>query len=296
MARVNIGLGQAKLLCQMQQKERLNFIANGLPIILESARGFWVASGQLADKPREADVLAGFAEEEAAKILILMDAVRCPSHLTHTKIGAIVGRFYEHLARLIYAEAQGWSPAHVSQLREYVDAQRKAHYLEGIAGEYILPNWNVARREGRLYADIEAYEDGVPRWNTPTGSVKPPRLWPPPSAPEALKVAEALSAVGIFSQQGMTATAEIWGQVEFKDTETRADAERLTEQLLKRLIAEGLPSEAATQKDVDVLCRAWQMPMYHLDFKLVDVPLSELREDRDAMRWAEAGYSPGDSY
>ena len=80
------------------------------------------------------------------------------------------------------------------------------------------------------------------------------------------------------------------GQVEFRDAETHADSERLTEQLLKRLIAENLPSEVATQKDVDLLCNAWQMPMYHLDFKMVDVPLSELQERRDAMMWgAEYG-------
>jgi hypothetical protein len=32
------------------------------------------------------------------------------------------------------------------------------------------------------------------------------------------------------------------------------------------------------------------MPMYHLDFKLIDVPLAELQERRDAIMWAEAGY------
>ena len=286
MARLNFGLRQAKLLCRMPTKERLDLIADGLPIILESARGFWNASGQLADKPREADVLEGFAEEEAAKILILMDVVRCPSKLIPQKIGSVVGNFYDHLARLIYAEAQGWKPMHVSQLREYVDSERKAHYLEGNMGEYILPNWNVASRESLLYADIEAYEDGVPQWNKPTSYVSGlPRF-----APTVLQVVEALSAVGIFSRKGLDATAEIWGQLEFRDTESHADTRRLTEQLLKRLILEGLPSETATQEDVNILYESWQMPMYHLDFKLIDVPLAELQERRDAIMWAEAGY------
>jgi hypothetical protein len=64
-------------MCQMSFEHRLAFIAEGLPIILASAEGFWGASCQITDHPREAEVLEGFAKEEAAKILILMDAVRC---------------------------------------------------------------------------------------------------------------------------------------------------------------------------------------------------------------------------
>jgi hypothetical protein len=286
MAKVNIGLRQAKLLCQLPKKERLNLIGEGLPIILESARGFWRASGQLADNsPREADMLEGFAEEEAAKILILIDAVRCPSKLIAERIGDIVRNFYDHLARSLYAEAQGWHAMHVAQLQEYLDTERKAHYLEGYIGEYIVPNWNIITRESQLYADIEASEDEVPRWNEPRSYVS----GLPHFTPTALRVAEALSALGIFTHKGLDATAEVWGQLEFRDTETRADAERLTEQLLKRLIAEGLPSGAATQDDADVLYRSWQMPMYRLDFSLVDVPLSELVAQREANIRAEIG-------
>lgn len=68
--KLNIGLGQARRLCQMKQTNRLAFIAEGLPVILESARGFWSAEKLIETNPREAKVLRGFAEEEAAKILI----------------------------------------------------------------------------------------------------------------------------------------------------------------------------------------------------------------------------------
>jgi hypothetical protein len=84
--RLEIGLGQARLLCQMAEAERLAVIAEGLPIMLASARGFWEASRQLSDRPREANVLEGLATEEAAKILILMDAVRCPRKILPSKL------------------------------------------------------------------------------------------------------------------------------------------------------------------------------------------------------------------
>jgi hypothetical protein len=52
----------------MLAADRLAFIPQGLPIIHASAIGFWSASAALQAKPREAEVLAGFAKEEAAKI------------------------------------------------------------------------------------------------------------------------------------------------------------------------------------------------------------------------------------
>jgi hypothetical protein len=104
MSKLDIGLRQSKVLCQMRHGERLDFIAEGLPIVLESARGFWAASQLLTDKPREADVLEGHAEEEAAKILILLDVIRCPRKLSAAKIGQMVTKFYDHLGPIDLCE------------------------------------------------------------------------------------------------------------------------------------------------------------------------------------------------
>lgn len=290
MARINIGLRQAWRLCQLPHRDRLALIADGLPIILESARGFWSASLQLKDRPREAEVLSGFAREEAAKVLILLDMVRCPPSLVPSKAGAIIGWFYDHLARLIYAKAASWKPMHVTQLQEYVNSERKAHYLEGYVGEYIVPNWSLSSRERLLYADIEACEDEVPAWNKPIGYDS----GLPTFIPSVLRISEALSAVGVFSMPGVIATAEIFGQLEFRDSQGPSDAERLTEELLKRLIAENLPTKDATNNTFSELYRAWQLPMYNLDFNVINVPLAELEEERDALLAAEAGYDPQD--
>ena len=75
--------------------------------------------------------------------------------------------FYDHLARLIYVDAQTWRPVDMNQLQEYVDSHRRSHSLEGYADEYIVPNWTIFSRESELYADIVAYEDGEPTWNEP---------------------------------------------------------------------------------------------------------------------------------
>lgn len=282
-----IGLGQARLLCQMSQEKRLAFLAKGLPVILASAQGFWQASCRLKDMPREAEVLKGFSEEEAAKILILMDGVRCPRNLISSKMGEIVSWFYSHQARLIYANAVNWRPVTVADLREYVNSDRKSHFVDGFAGEYVFPNWSVYQRENRLYADIESYEDGNVGWNSPSCYTDNfPSLVPP-----VLKVAEAMSVVGIFTPQGLKVTSDIWGQITFKNTETFSSARNLTRILIEQLEKENLISRTATKEHVNTLFNDWQLPMYDFDFCQIPVTLEELKEEQERVLWAEIGDS-----
>ena len=286
---LEIGLGQARRLCQMPHEKRLAFLSEGLPITLTSAQGFWQASCQLKDRLREAEVMKGFAEEEAAKILILMDAVRCPKPLVDSKIGKITGWFYDHLARLIYAETVRWRQMDVAELREFIERERESHYLEGFCGEYIVPNWNIYQRESRLYADIATYGDGELQWNRPNLLQELLSASYSPSVLPVLELAEAMSALGIFTHRGLEATSEIWGQVTFTTTETSVGAERLTRQLLKRLYEEELPSPEATQEHAEVLISNWQVPMYDLDLRPINVPVEKLRKEQEQMLWAEVG-------
>jgi AbiV family abortive infection protein len=233
---MQIGLGQARRICQMSATNRLAFIAEGLPIIHASAKGFWFASAQLRENPREAAVLAGFAQEEAAKILILLDVVRCPEKRIADRISKLVNWFYKHHQRLIYAQLAEWWFDDLAALQEAVKPLRKDHDLEGNMGEFIVPNSTLYRRESKLYADVEAYEDGTPVWHAPT-------VWHAPIVPASdfasrmptiVQVVDAMAACGIFTLEGLAITSEVWGQLEFQDKETLRDAERLTQQLLGR--------------------------------------------------------------
>src|SRR5713101_5680762 len=127
----DIGLGQARQICSMPAKRRFEFIAEGLPTIFRSAQSLIKASQTLSDFSREAEILEGHAQEECAKILILIDVVRCPPKRIASRIGPMMKWFYDHLARLIYADAQSWNAGSMVQLQAYVDEERKSHYLEG---------------------------------------------------------------------------------------------------------------------------------------------------------------------
>lgn len=284
------GNRRAGILCNLSRSAQLDLIAEGLPIILASAQGFWEAATEIAERPREARVLQGFCEEECAKILILMDLVRCPQKIAGDRAGKLVGTFYDHLGRLIYAEAQGWKPMHMAQLREYIDGAREGHYLEGNMGEFIVPNASLYRRESTMYADIEVYEDGTPQWSAPSKLMSVSLSFPP----HVLGLAEAMQAAGLFSRRGLQAVSEIWDQVEFVEDENFEDTTRLTRTLFERLDAEKLVTEDATERHAGALMNDWQMPMYNLDFKPVHPRLEDLRAQQEAIFWAEVGVDRGD--
>lgn len=285
--RPDIGLRQAKRLCQMPHNQRLAFIAEGLPIILGSAQGFWKAAEQLGHQTREATVMEGFATEEAAKILILMDVVRCPPKLIASRLNQLMKWFYDHLARGIYAEATDWRPMDLAQLRSYVDSHRQGHYTEGYAGEYIMPNWTVYGRESALYADVELLQDDTLIWCAPRQPVS--TAWSFNRMPAAMRVAEAMQQLGLFTEAGLRATSVIWSSLEYRDKESHHEGRRLTQTLLETLQAEDLLLPTAEQVHVTTLYDDWQIPMYNLDFSLIPVSLEKLQAEQESEYWAMAG-------
>lgn len=254
----DIGLKRGRqALAKMNHADLLAFIAEGLPLILASSQIYWRAARALEASPREAEALEGFAKEEASKILIPMDAARCPAHLLPGLIGKLMDWFYSHHARLIYAAAASWRPVDVAQLRGYVEPYRKSHYVEGSCGEYIVPNLSLYQRESQLYVDIEEHEDVSHEW---TALLAHPRAFGF-LTPASLAVAEAMSALGLFTVGGFTAVSEIWGRVQFKEKETHAQAQALMEELVERVVREGLPGEDAENSHVSRLFDGWQLQM-----------------------------------
>jgi len=70
-------------LLQLMQSEFLATVASGLPLIWQNASCLTEEAAKLSriGARRGACILQGFADEEAAKALVLLDAVRCPCPL-----------------------------------------------------------------------------------------------------------------------------------------------------------------------------------------------------------------------
>lgn len=274
----DIGLRKGAMMCNMAAEARLAFIAEGLPIIFESAVSLIGASQALEGHAREAAILEGHAEEECAKLLILIDIVRCPPKLIAGRLGPMMHWFYNHLARLIYAEAQHWKPTNAEELQRYIDSDRKSHYLEGEYGEYIMPNWKLFQRETALYADVAGDEDRKPQWLSPSSGYSDfPAL-----VPAAFQIADALSAFGVLTVDGLRILSDAWSVTPVMSDTGWEVMRRNLDLLLERLNASGLITARATEEHARALVNAWQMPMYGMDFTQIEVPLEDLLAERDA--------------
>jgi len=282
----DIGMRRGRIIANLSQPRQLEVIAEGLPVLMKSASNLLAASKALVEHQRASTILEGHAMEEIAKILILLDIVRCPPKLRPSRIGSMMGWFYDHLARLLYIDAQHWKPVDVKQLQEYVDSGRQSHYLEGAVGEYIMPNWTTYSRESALYADIITLEEGEPIWNDPDITVPlfsdlKPIPW---------LVCQSLQSMGAFTKAGLEVVSSVWGQVDFVDSQHWSDTKRLTYEMLLALQESKLIADTADDIQVDHLYQYWQLPMYRIDFKRIDVPLTDLQIERDTILRPEMGY------
>lgn len=199
-------------MCGMSFERRLEFISEGLPIIYGSAKSLLAASKVLEESAREAAILEGHAIEECSKALILIDIVRCPKKQISSRIGPMIKWFYDHLARILYADSQGKKPVTFADLQLYTDRSRRTHYLEGDYGEFIMPNWELYQRESTLYADVFGNENDEPNWHNPLPRTSFGFDW---WTPTAFRITDALEAIGAFSTEGLKIMNSVWGHVDF---------------------------------------------------------------------------------
>lgn len=272
-----IGQKQLGALVNLPMAKRLDHIAAGLPVLLSSAETLYAAREAVGATGRIGQILRGHAREEAAKIIILLDYVRCPPGLSECAQRQL-GVFYDHGSRLIYAQACGWKPVDIDMLRGYVDDRRVSHYVEGDYGEYILPNWELYMREARLYADLTRTDSGELTWNDPDAWADELDIFG--YAPTVLSVARSLSRAGAFTRNGLQIVHDVWKATAFRSTEDHSRSTSLIQETLKRLIEKGLPKDDATDDDTRVIYSNWQMPMYDIDTKARIADLETLRAEQ----------------
>ena len=271
----NVGGKNIKLLCNMSPDERLKVISRGLPLILENAECFYKASLLIDDDSVAREMLLRHADEEAAKILVLMDIARCPKHRIATDVGKMVKWFYDHLARLLYSRAYGWHANSISELKFYINEERKSHYTDGAVGEYIYPNSEIYWRESGMYVDL-VIKDGEPEWESPRKIMSTGMY----SEPQSLRIGTSLRNLDLLSLDSLRAISDIWEKVEFTDTASVFDNQKLVEELLGRVDQDKLAHPEDASNDASLLYRLWQMPMYDFDLKMIHIDGDEIELER----------------
>jgi hypothetical protein len=202
-------------LLQLSREQFLETVSEGLPLIYENATALWNEAHEIAvlGNRRAVGILQLFAEEEAAKSLLLFDAIRCP-RACEDEFRRQVRGFGNHLAKGIYVKYYGSRPADLLEVRTIVNLERREVYREGDYGEFIAPNSILYMREKRLYASYVREDDNRHGWHQPY----PPDLLFGDIVPSAIiRMMKALQVLGLFSKAGLKSAHEHWDGIKFED-------------------------------------------------------------------------------
>ena len=278
-----------KDLSQLPDAELFEEIATGAELCAANARQIQLDSLKLDELNRTAGakILRLAAEEEAAKVLILIDAVRCPRNEMPNDFARHLQYFNDHLAKGIYARYMCRRPHIFSDVREWVDRERKEYYLDGPNDvDWIFYNEILRSREEAIYVDY-VENDGTHQWHDPRrlddlGAILP-IAWNP-----SLSIVSALFAAGLLTAGALRVIASTWRKQEIEDTFTAFAMFDLNNQTLKNLHNANL---LATREPriLDEIANGWLFPLYGLDLRKDSVNKDGLREVQQS--WTPFGYN-----
>lgn len=273
-------------LVQLSDHRFLHEISKGIGRIVEYADNLGSLADRLVDmgEHRGARTVRTLAEEEAAKVFILVDAVRCPPSETRYRSRTLMG-YYSHLAKHIYSEACWWRSANFAEVQRAIEEERLPYYLDGPNDvDWIFPNSAKADRERAMYVDYVqdiTKQNGERYWVSPLTDPELGRYQL--STPTSLVAAQALHHVGLTTPAGLSIVADVWRS--FRPTPSTTFPELSGK--IKETLEGVIEMQLALEGDLNVLAKTvishWPFPLWSLDLTMSDTPtpedLRQLRSD-----------------
>ena len=206
-----------KDLAQFNDIELFEIVSEGASHIVKNASRLNEAAKTLsgADHYQTSRILSYFASEEAAKVLVLLDVVRCPGGKSQEKARTLEC-FDDHVGKAVYAQACEWRPANFQNVVSYVKEARVPFYLDGPSGhDWIFQNHIEQSRENLLYIDFirEITEENEPRtryWVCPDDEQFTIDAFVDYYTPPSVTLALTLHSAKITTVPGLRVIAEIW--------------------------------------------------------------------------------------
>jgi hypothetical protein len=280
-------------IAQVPIGKRFGVLAAGMEMLAESVATLETDASTLGDSRRHrgAAVLRGFADEEAAKVLILLDLARA-GWKDNAALQACVFAFYNHLARGLYVKAYEGRPADLGEVRRYVDSLRPQFYLDGpMDVDWIFGNEVLTTREEQLYVDYIEDEHGDRRWTGPADRAAVYDDYDIPERTSAVvRLVAAMKRAGLLTEAGLAATRTAWDGVRVHDAMRWSKLRPLNVAVIEKLIAGG--HEYVTEDDrrsVHYVCEHWIFPMTSLDLKMAVVDHDDLKRERELWMAHEMG-------
>lgn len=265
---------QIQRLCELSDQKLFGSIAEGINLVIENAQTYLRAAESLTQcaPGRAVEHLRLTAEEEAAKVLILLDAVRCPRGPAHdTNRFRTLGYFRNHLARGVYALYSSVRPATFKEAVRFVHSACQDRYYDGpVDDEFECRNWIESHREESLYVDY-VEDDGKCYWISPSDLIEAGQHI---GYSMPLNLAEALWRLGCGTADGVHIVADVWRPILVSESSS-ADLDwpsygQHNIRTIECLENAGL-SKNATDTDFRLVFDVWNYPLYSLDFKKMKV-------------------------
>jgi AbiV family abortive infection protein len=265
-------------LAQLDDQALFQVVAEGMKFIFQNAQRLNSDAERLSSLERfhGSRILRTIAEEEAAKLLILIDAVRCPRQ-PGDRFSKQLNRFKDHLAKGLYAKSAYWRPSTPAQLQRYLDFEREDFYLDGPNDvDWIFRNNIMQRREETLYVDYIQTEEGH-SWLHPGRFEKDIVLI---HKPAALDIADAFCQCGAVTAKGLQAIAMLWRQQSIPMDMKWMNLRDLNRATMDALKSNGIlePVEPAI---LGKIIDRWQFPLYDLDLGVIKVDQAQLRKRQE---------------
>ena len=282
-----------KDLCQLSDADLFKEIAVGIGHVMDAVNELDSATRKLHEVKHyyPARVLENLATEEAAKVLIFIDAVRCPQNRLKER-SQTLGRFYDHLAKGIYAEVYNWHPTDFAEVKNGIDRQRREYYLDGPNDvDWIYPNFITQRREDSLYVgyireDTEEGGQGERYWALPRGAYRIGTVLKY-LTPTAITLVRALHQVKATMPEGLSVIAEVWRPVDVCAEMSRGALMGLNLRTLEVLDKRDLLAPVPTEI-YQVIRNSWIFPLWPLDLRVCKVEKETLRKVQ--RQWPPDGY------
>lgn len=278
-----------KAIVQEPEACRFRVLAEGTKLLAENVATLEADATTLSTSRRDcgAAMLRCFAEEEAAKVLILLDIARA-GWKDQIAVSASLSSFYTHLARGLYVRAYDGTPADLAEVRGHVDHFRQQFYLDGpMDVDWIFSNEVLASREERLYVDYIEDEHGNRHWTGPadrTAMLDAPFSLPA-QASRVVRLVAAMRRIGLLTEQGFAATRTVWDGVAVDDAMHWSDLRPRNVTVVEQL-AVLLGRAYATEEDLKALhyvVEHWIFPLTSLDLTQAKVDPTALKDERE--RW-----------
>ncbi|MBM4308414.1 MAG: AbiV family abortive infection protein [Deltaproteobacteria bacterium] len=269
-----------KDLAQLSDNKLFEEVAEGLTIVLENAACIEADSIFLADQnhPRSCEILRKISEEETAKFLILMDAIRSPRQPA-SDFANQLARFNDHFSKGFYAEYYTLRLANFGEVLEYIKQAREEYFLDGPNDvDWIFRNRILQQREERIYVDY-VENDGEHYWHSPKWpeSVEKGMTTFCKMPLDILNLAKSLNQAGCASPKALSVIASKWRSVKMTDDFPISQLRDTNYATLQELDKSGLLREQP-QNIYDTIINYWLFPLYSADLRIISVDQSKLRE------------------